>query len=232
MNKIVCPHCKEVFTIDDEAGFADILKQVRDHEFDQEMHERLAAANKSNKLAIELVESESKNRNKEALAEKDKIIVELRSKSDLDLANIRAEKDAEIGEMKAKIERGDIEKKLALNEAVNVVVQERNELSNKLQAKENEKILLEKNLNEKHTEVIRGFNDLVKAKDEEIARHKDYKIRLSTKMVGETLEQHCEIEFNKIRATAFPTAHFGKDNDTRSGSKGDFIYRETDILNT
>lgn len=138
------------------------------------------------------------------------------------------EKDSVINELKNQNSRAEIEKKLAITEAIGKIEKDRDTLANELKHKETEKELLEKTLNEKHTVDLKSKDDIIKSKDEEIALRKDMKVRLSTKMIGETLEQHCEDEFNKLRATAFPKAYFEKDNDARSGSKGDFIYREND----
>ncbi len=138
------------------------------------------------------------------------------------------EKDSVINELKNQNSRAEIEKKLAITEAIWKIEKDRDTLANELKHKETEKELLEKTLNEKHTVDLKSKDDIIKSKDEEIALRKDMKVRLSTKMVGETLEQHCEDEFNKLRATAFPKAYFEKDNDARSGSKGDFIYKEND----
>ena len=132
-----------------------------------------------------------------------------------------ARKDAEIAELRAQLHATTTEKQLAVTEAVSRVEKERDQLASELKSKDTEKQLLESNLRDK-------FTNELKTKDEMIAYYKDMKARLSTKMVGETLEQHCEIEFEKLRATAFQGATFGKDNDARNGSKGDYIYRETD----
>ncbi len=207
MNEIKCPKCKEVFKVD-EAGFADILKQVRDHKFEEELRNRLDLANKEKESAIKLVEANLKNSQQTELSNKDK----------------------EIMQLKAKLENGAIEKKLSVTEAVQKIEKERDDLANNIKLKETEKQLLEKSLIEKYSADIKAKEDIIKMKDEEIALRKDMKLKLSTKMVGETLEQHCEIEFNKLRATAFQKAYFEKDNDSRSGSKGDYIYKETDEL--
>jgi len=132
-----------------------------------------------------------------------------------------AKKDAEIAELKVEMQVIDTEKQLAIYEAVNKVEKERDALASELKTKDSERQLLEATLKDKYTAEL-------KTKDEMIAYYKDMKARLSTKMVGETLEQHCETQFNQIRATAFPTAYFEKDNDVKTGSKGDYIYRETD----
>ncbi|MDD2891683.1 MAG: DUF2130 domain-containing protein [Candidatus Gracilibacteria bacterium] len=131
------------------------------------------------------------------------------------------EKEKEINELRNQNSRAEIEKKLAVNEAIGKIEKDRDMIANELKNKEIEKQLLEKTLNESYAKDL-------KYKDEEIARLKDMKLKLSTKMLGETLEQHCETEFNKLRATAFQKAYFEKDNDARSGSKGDYIYREND----
>lgn len=213
MNEIICPHCHKAFKIDDTA-FAEILKQVRDNEFEKELHERI-------ENAVELAKANTKNEFQSDVAKKEAEITELRAEKDVLLSKIRAEKDSEIAKLQAKIDAAESEKKLAVNEAVNVVEKQRDELAGKLEIKDSEQKLLESSLKEKYESDLRS-------KDEMIAYYKDMKARLSTKMVGETLEQHCEIEFEKLRATAFKNADFGKDNDASSGSKGDYIYREVD----
>lgn len=227
MNDIVCPNCKKAFKVD-EAGFADILKQVRDHQFDEELQKRLTLAERDKENAVKLAEANLKNILQEDLAKKDKVILELRAQNERELSLQLAMKEAEIAEMRSKIQHAEIEKKLTVTEAVQKIEKERDELVNNLKNKETEKQLLEKSLIEKFNAELRTKEDIIKLKDEEIALRKDMKLKLSTKMIGETLEQHCETEFNKLRATAFPKAYFEKDNDSRSGSKGDFIYRETD----
>ena len=131
-------------------------------------------------------------------------------------------------QLKAKIDNVEVEKKLAINEAVQKVIKERDDLSNDLKTKDLERQNLESSLVQKYSAELQNKDAIIKFKDEEISRVKDMKLKLSTKMLGETLEQHCETEFNKLRATAFQRAYFEKDNDSKSGSKGDFIYRETD----
>ena len=227
MNDIICPNCKKVFKVD-EAGFADILKQVRDHQFDEELQKRLLLAERDKENAVKLAEANLKNILQEDLAKKDKVILELRAQNERELSLQLSMKEAEIAEMRSKIQHAEIEKKLTVTEAIQKIEKERDELANNLKNKETEKQLLEKSLIEKFNAELRTKEDIIKLKDEEIALRKDMKLKLSTKMIGETLEQHCETEFNKLRATAFPKAYFEKDNDSRSGSKGDFIYRETD----
>ena len=198
MKDIICPNCKKAFKVD-EAGFADILKQVRDHEFEKELHDRLNIAEKEKENAVKLAEANITNT----------------------LQNNIAKKDADLAEMKSKINNAELEKKLAVTEAVNKVEKERDSIIAKLQNKDSENQLLVSSQKEKHENELR-------LKDEIIERYKDVKLKLSTKMVGETLEQHCETEFNKLRSTGFQNAYFEKDNDSRTGSKGDYIYRETD----
>ncbi len=208
MNEINCPHCKKAFKVD-EAGFADIVKQVRDHEFNKELHDRLAMAEKEKTTAVSLAEEKTKS--------------ELRTefvKLQKELSEVAAQKDSEITKLKAAIDMSETEKKLALTEAVSKLERERDSLSNELKNKDTEKQLLETSLKER-------FQTELKNKDEMIAYYKDMKAKLSTKMVGETLEQHCENEFNKLRATGFQNAYFEKDNDASAGTKGDYIYKES-----
>ena len=216
MNEVICPNCNKAFKVD-ETGFAEILKQVRDHEFEEELKNRLLLAEKEKLNAVELAKSKVKNILKEELNLKDLFINELKIK-----------KEAEINEMKLRIQQVETAKKLAVSEATREIEKERDTLSNNLRLKETEKLLLEKSLNEKHLVELQTKNDIIKLKDEEIMLRKEMKVKLSTKMIGETLEQHCEAEFNKLRATGFKNAYFEKDNDSSSGSKGDFIYREKD----
>jgi len=227
MQDIKCPHCHKVFKVD-EAGFADILKQVRDQQFDKDLHERLEIAEREKTSAVKLAESNLKNTFQENLAKKDKELAELKAEKDRKLAEELGKKEAELAEMKSKLDKAEVEQKLSVTEAVKKIEKERDDLANDLKSKETEKQLLEKSLQEKFSTELKTKDDIIKMKDEEIALRKDMKLKLSTKMVGETLEQHCETEFNKLRATAFQNAYFEKDNDSKTGSKGDYIYRETD----
>lgn len=205
MNEIICPNCKTAFKID-EAGFADILKQVRDDQFDKELNERLNIAKKEKEDAVKLAEANIKNSAQTELARK----------------------EAEIADMKSKINNAELEKKLAVTEAVNKIEKERDELKVKLQSEDHERQILEVSLKDNYENKLKSKDDELKLKDEMIERYKDMKLKLSTKMIGETLEQHCETEFNKLRATGFRNAYFEKDNDSRTGSKGDYIYCEKD----
>ena len=322
MREIVCPHCSKAFKID-EAGYADILKQVRDTEFEQQLHERLELAQRDKLNAVQLAETR-------VAADKDVVIHELKAKLDaggverklavaealkeverqrdelagelektknaVQLAETRvaADKDVVIHELKAKLDAGGVERKLAVAEALKEVERQRDELAgelekskydykcgielvearllNDLQKAESEKnseihdlksrldaigleqklaiaeavtaaekqrdqyksnldqLALEKQLAEKSLKD--KYETQLRDRDEAIERLRDLKARLSTKMVGETLEHHCETEFNRIRATAFQRAYFEKDNDARSGSKGDYIFRDVDEAGT
>lgn len=207
MNEIICPHCKKAFKVD-EAGYADILKQVRDQKFEEEIHARLQLAEQSKLDAIKLTEANVKNTIQQTISEKDK----------------------QLADLKAELEKAEMQKRIDITEAVKRIEKERDDLANKIQNKELEKQVLEKNLIEKFNAEIKAKDEIIKIKDQEIDFRKDLKQKLSTKMLGETLEQHCEIEFNKLRATAFPKAYFEKDNDSKTGSKGDYIYKENDEL--
>lgn len=227
MNEIICPHCKKAFKVD-EAGFADLVKQVRDHQFEEELQNRLNLAEKEKVNAVKLAEANLKNALQEDLAKKDREIGELKAKNELMLAQELAKKESEIAEMKSALQNAEMEKKLTVAEAVKVIEKQRDDLANDLKTKELEKINLENTLKQQFSTELQNKEAIIKYKDEEIARVKDMKVKLSTKMLGETLEQHCEIEFNKLRATAFQNAYFEKDNDSSGGTKGDFIYRESD----
>jgi hypothetical protein len=227
MNEIICPNCKKAFKVD-EAGFADILKQVRDHQFEDELEKRLNLAEKDKENAVKLALANLQNSLQEDLTKKDKEIIELRARSERELSEKLANKEIEIAQIKAKLENAELEKKLSVTEAIQKIEKERDVLANDLKNKETESQLQEKSLNEKFAIELKTKDDIIKFKDDEIALRKDMKLKLSTKMIGETLEQHCETEFNKLRATAFQNAYFEKDNNSSSGSKGDFIYKESD----
>jgi len=267
MHEIICPHCKTAFKVD-EAGYADILKQVRDSEFDQQLHDRLELAEKDKLKEVELARSSVRNDMQEIAAAKDIEINELKAKLDAgevarklavtealsavekerdalanelekakqdslsasklaeatlskELQGVATAKDAEIQALKAKLAAGEVTQKLVITEAVSKVEKERDELKSGLKHAELEKQIAEKSLKDK-------YETQIKDRDDAIERLRDMKVRLSTKMVGETLEQHCETEFNRIRATAFSRAYFEKDNDARAGSKGDYIFRDSD----
>lgn len=227
MNDIICPNCKKTFKVD-EAGFANILKQVHDNQFEKELISRLEIAEREKQSAVQLAQANIKNSLQEYITKKDKEIIELKAKNEREFFEIKSKKEFEIAEMKSKIDKADIEQKLNVTEAIKKIEKERDDLINNLKNKEIEKQLFEKSIQEKFASELKAKDDIIKMKDEEIALRKDMKLKLSTKMIGETLEQHCETEFNKIRATAFQNAYFEKDNDSKLGSKGDYIYKEID----
>ncbi len=231
MNEIICPHCSKAFKID-ESGYADILKQVHDREFDKQLKERLELAEKEKKIALELAQAKASSEFQKDVAGKDAEIQSLKSKLESSesalrlavteaLSSVEKERDA----LKAKVEANEIANKLAITEAVSSVQKERDELKNNLARAELEKAISERSLADK-------YETQIKDRDDAIERLRDMKAKLSTKMVGETLEQHCETEFNRIRSIAFPRAYFEKDNDARSGSKGDYIFRDSDEAET
>lgn len=271
MHEIKCPHCGRTFTVD-EAGYADIVKQVRDDEFEKQLHERLELAEQDKQNALKLAEAKAAGEHQESAASKDAEINDLRAKlnagvlqqkiavaealsavekerdaalkdletakrdrqSAVELAETKlsaelekaeAAKNSEIQELRAKLDSAELAKKLEITEALGVVEKERDDLRSGL-----EKVKLEKQLAE--TSLKDKYETQLKDRDDAIERLRDMKAKLSTKMVGETLERHCEIEFNRIRATAFPRAYFEKDNDARTGSKGDYIFRDLDETGT
>lgn len=271
MHDILCPHCGKAFKID-EAGYADIVKQVRDEQFEQQLHERLELAEQDKRNAVELAQAQLTSAMQLTAATKDAEIQELRAKLDageitrqlavaqalaavekerdalastleqvkhdkqtaaqLAEAQLRnalqtttTEKDAEIQALKAQLDSLGVAQRLTTLEAVGAIEKERDQLKNALARVELEKQLAEQSLKDK-------YETQLKDRDDAIERLRDMKARLSTKMIGETLEQHCETEFNRIRATAFPRAYFEKDNDAHSGSKGDYIFRDKDEAGT
>ena len=242
MREIQCPHCGRAFTID-EAGYADIVKQIRDSEFEQQLHERLELAEQDKQNAIVLAEmkatavkeaeiQELKSRlgagelaQKLAVTEALSAIQKERDALATELEQARLERQAAVELAEAKLIATEAAQKLTVAEALSAVEKERDELKMGLERAQLEKQLAESSLKDKYETQLRD-------RDDAIERLRDMKARLSTKMVGETLEQHCETEFNRIRATAFPTAYFEKDNDTRTGSKGDYIFRDADEAGT
>ena len=271
MHEIQCPHCGKAFKID-EAGYADILKQVRDGAFEQQLHERLELAEQDKRNAVELATTKVAAELQRAAVAKDAAIQGLQAQLEAgevsrqlavaqalgavekerdalanelaqaqrarqaadqlaqamlanELQKAAAAKDAEIQGLRAQLDAIAVAQKLAISEAISPIAKERDDLKSGLDRAQLEKQLAEKSLKDKYETQIRD-------RDEAIERLRDMKARLSTKMVGETLEQHCETEFNRIRAMAFPKAYFEKDNDARSGSKGDYIFRDVDESGT
>ncbi len=225
MHNIICPHCAKTFQVD-EAGYADILKQVRDEAFQQQLDERLHAAHLEKENAVQLAQAQAQAQLAQSAARKDAEIAALQSRlqtsqNELQLAitqalsSVEKERDA----LKAELQASLLQKKLAVAEAVGSVERERDALKAQLDASELQKKLAEQAMRDK-------YETQIKDRDEAIERLRDLKAKLSTKMVGETLEQHCQTQFDQLRATAFPRAYFEKDNDASSGSKGDYIFRD------
>lgn len=225
MQEIKCPKCGEVFQVD-ESGYAAIVKQVRDKEFEKEIKQREDAllSEKNSAVAVAVTKVE---------ADKDKIIADLRARLNADslekqsaveklrseMNKALADKQNEITRLNGELELGKANTDIAVSKALADKEMEILQLRNELDLEQSKRELNEKTLNEAHRAEL-------ERKDEEIAYYKDFKARQSTKMIGESLEQHCLTEFNRLRATAFPNAYFEKDNDARSGSKGDFIFRD------
>lgn len=224
---IKCPKCGEVFQIDNSV-YSNIVKQVRDEQFQQEMNTRLQLAEKEKNNAIKLRESQLEISFQKRLSEKDNEINRLTLKSKTTLVDEVSKKEEEIRALQSKLDNVETEMKLELQTAVNQLEQDKLKLQNKLKSKDDEKELLKNSLQQEFRLEKDHLSKELSLKNDEIQRLKDFKQKLSTKMIGETLEQHCEIEFNKIRATAFPTAYFEKDNDASGGTKGDYIFKESD----
>ena len=256
MHDIICPHCSKAFKVD-EAGYADILKQVRDREFEQQLNKRLALAEQDKRTAIELamakkqselqeLEAQLRSRDvqqqlavKQAVTasekQRDLLATELRQLQDTsataaqvaesrfakEIQTITLQKEGELRDLRSQLDASGIQTKLAVTEALTGVERERDQLRNELGQSELKHQLAAQSMKERYEIQIHD-------RDQAIERLRDMKARLSTKMVGETLEQHCETEFNRIRAAAFPRAYFEKDNDARTGSKGDYIFRDSD----
>ena len=220
MNKITCPKCGTVFTID-ETDYASIAKQVRDEQFANEINERISLLEQDKRNAIELEKTKAENELQETISVKDKELLRYQTQMEQQLSTLRNKFESEIAELKSQLEQANLKEKLAISQATSTLERERDQLSDQLKSNTYKQQLELQTTKDKYESALR-------LKDDQIAQLKDLKARLSTKMVGETLEQHCENEFNKLRATAFRNAYFEKDNDARSGSKGDFIYREQD----
>lgn len=234
MQEIKCPKCGEVFQVD-ESGYSAIVQQVRDKEFSKELKSREAQFELEKDNAVQLAKLAIEKDLSEKLIQKDSEIAKL--KADItteqiskksEISETIAQKDKEILELKNKLASFDKDKELELTKLVNKMNTELSEKDTCIAKLNNEKELTQKESQLKEQSLKDQYEEKLRFKDEEIARYKDFKAKLSTKMVGESLEQHCEIEFNKLRATGFQRAYFEKDNDAKTGSKGDYIYRESD----
>lgn len=232
MHEIKCPKCGEVFTVD-ESGYAAISAQVRDEEFHKALNERIEHLEKEKQNELQLVAGKAEIAKAQAEAELNRQIAELKAKvisvgkdKELEKAQSLAHLQQEIEQLKAQISATDKDKQLAVTTAVNAK-------NDELIAKD--KIITELNYKIKEAQkdnqiqqqsLKNNYENQLKAKDATIDFYRDLKAKMSTKMVGETLEQHCEIEFNKLRATGFQHAYFEKDNDAKTGSKGDYIFKD------
>lgn len=214
MQEIKCPKCGEVFQVD-ESGYAAIVKQVRDKEFEKEISSRENQFEIEKDTAVKLAKAETESQLKDILTAKDKQINDITSQKDREIFELKAKLDSYEKDKELELNKLNTEKEKEIAEKDKQIV----ELSGQIKTSEQANMLKEQSLKEKYEERLRF-------KDEEIAHYKDFKARLSTKMIGESLEKHCELEFNKLRATGFQNAYFEKDNDAKTGSKGDYIFRE------
>ena len=214
MQEIKCPKCGEVFQVD-ESGYSAIVKQVRDKEFSKEIQNREAQFESEKESAILLAKLEA-----------EKMFNEKLNKKENELSEVEVKKDKEIAELKNKLATFDKDKELEINKLITKLNTELSEKDSHIATLKGEKALTEKECQLKEQSLKEQYEEKLRFKEEEIARYKDFKSKLSTKMVGESLEQHCEIEFNQLRATGFKNAYFEKDNDAKTGSKGDYIYRD------
>lgn len=220
MNQIKCPKCGTVFNVN-ENDYANIVKQVRDSEFQQDLNDRIHLIEQEQKAALALQAEKSKAQLVQELAAKQAELDSFKAAVTQKATQSRADHDKELSELKSQLEQSRLQSQLAITEATAKIEKERDDLANKLE--------LQQNKSQLELQAVKNeYGSMLRVAKEEVEHYKDLKAKLSTKMVGETLEQHCEIEFNKLRATAFPHAYFEKDNDARTGSKGDFIYRESD----
>lgn len=233
MEEIKCPKCGEIFKID-ESSYAAIVKQVRDSEFNAELSSREKQFRSEKEAAVQLAKSQISQEKEKSIAQLNQEIALLKSQLDSNkkdneaaVDNAVAKKDMEIQQLKAMLDSAQKDKTI---EVSNAIAQKDRELA----AKETDIIVLQgkfesaqKDIELKEKTLKAEYDAQLKAKDETIAFYKDLKTKMSTKMIGETLEQHCETEFNRLRATGFQNAYFEKDNDARSGSKGDYIFRES-----
>lgn len=206
MKDIICPSCSKAFKID-ETGYSDILNQVRNSEFEQEIEKRLKVADAEKKSVLELAEANLRNSFQKALYER----------------------ELKIGDLNQAIKTSETQNEHEISKAIKDIEKERDHLKNEISLKDKEMQLKASSIQIDYTNKLQSKDQLIKIKDDEIDRLKDFKQKLSTKMVGETLEQHCEVEFNKLRASAFQNSYFEKDNDSSlGGTKGDYIFKESD----
>ena len=227
MNQIKCPHCGQVFTVD-ESGFADILAQVRTKEFEAEIHATLEKEKALLAIQADATVSDFKNKLEKVELEKQSLAEKQSADLQLVAEQTKATFQDEIAELKVKLLSLESEKELALQQTVSLKEKELAQLEKQRDEIKTQLLLSEKEQELKQNAVKTEYELLLKAKDDEVEFYKNFKAQQSTKAIGESLENFAENEFNKVRATMFPRAYFEKDNDARTGSKGDFIYREQD----
>ena len=227
MNKLTCPHCKTPFEVD-EQGYSSLVKQVRDDQFEKELKRAESAATKEKTAAVEKAVFEAKQNSQKAISDKDLEIERLKATVHAEVVKAQSELQTKITELEGKIANAETEKQLELANHMKEVEGKARELESDLKNKDLEYKLEKEALEKQHFLALQDKDRFIAMKEEEVERYKDFKQRQSTKMIGESLEQHCESQFNKLRSTAFPTAYFEKDNDASSGSKGDYIFREVD----
>ena len=227
MNKLTCPNCKTPFEVD-EQGYSSLIKQVRDEQFEKELDRVELAANKEKDAAVEKALLEAHQNSQKAISDKDLEIERLKAAAESEVVKAQSELKATISELKSQLENAETKKALEISEKVKEAESETLKLQSALESKDLRFKMEKSNLEQKHLLELQAKDEYIKMKEEEVERYKDFKQRQSTKMIGESLEQHCESQFNKLRSTAFPTAYFEKDNDASSGSKGDYIFREVD----
>ena len=221
MNEIKCPHCTETFSLDD-AGYAEIQNQVRTREFEQALEQRASELEERRQNDLRLAEVQANAKLQQVISDKQRELTELSTKA-----------DQQMSQLKAELANFELQKAIALRDATSAIELERNNLASTLDSERRLKALeldqMRTSFEERMRSEVERKNDEIRMKDDAIDRLKDFKTKLSTKMVGESLEEHCKTEFDRIRPTAFnKNVHFEKDNDASSGTKGDFIYREFD----
>ena len=227
MNKLTCPHCKTPFQVD-EQGYSSLIKQVRDEQFEKELDRVELAAIKEKDAAVEKALLEAKQDSHKVISDKDVEIERLKAAAEAEVVKAQSDLKATIAELKSQLDNAETKKALEISEKMKEAESETLKLQSALESKDLKFNMEKSNLEQKHLLELQAKDEYIKMKEEEVERYKDFKQRQSTKMIGESLEQHCESQFNKLRSTAFPTAYFEKDNDASFGSKGDYIFREVD----
>ena len=227
MNKLTCPHCKTPFEVD-EQGYSSLVKQVRDEQFEKELKRAELAATNEKTAAVEKAVFEAEQNSQKAISDKDLEIERLKATVDAEVVKAQSELKTKIAELQSQLANAETQKQLEISEKMKQSESEAMKLRSALESKDLKFNMEKSNLEQKHLFELQAKDEFIKMKEEEVQRYKDFKQRQSTKMIGESLEQHCESQFNKLRSTAFPTAYFEKDNDASSGSKGDYIFREVD----